>query len=181
MAITKQTRFFAVAFHEEEQEQVEVEEVQNIVNDGGETETAVAGMMMATNSSTNTATAAEEGEEEDNDDSSSTTMTINSTTSNTTATSFVCNGICGGGDDDGSNNVFSALLLNPDYIVLEYQWNYRISTCSGMSCETNITCNQLDNKLKSYQMINDEMECIKHRTKMISEQVGCICNNRGRS
>ena len=84
----------------------------------------------------------------------------NSTTNNI---SLSCIGICGGGQQSDE-----VVLSNPD-LTVEYNWNPRVPTCSGLSCETD-TCEALERKLPSYDLTN---ECNKHRVGL--QTAGCKC------
>jgi len=62
------------------------------------------------------------------------------------------------------------VLLDPD-LVVEYNWNLRVPTCAGVSCET-ASCSTLENKLQFYDI--NEFECNKHR-KGLQQTAGCNC------
>lgn len=101
------------------------------------------------------------------------------TTANTTATVptqaveedeafFSCGSICGA---DGE----VAALSTPD-LVVDYNWNLRVPTCAGKSCETD-TCSALELKLPTFQM--DESGCERHQTGL--QEAGCECSGRSSS
>ena len=101
-----------------------------------------------------------------NDDTSAaTTATANNDNDHDNDNAFSCVAICGEGLDD---KVLSS--TTPDLIV-EYNWNPRVPTCSGMSCETD-TCSALERKLPFYQ--EDEFECNRHRNGL--QMAGCECS-----
>lgn len=74
---------------------------------------------------------------------------------------FVCLGVCG---DEGLE------LEDPDMVV-EYQWNWRVPVCSGLSCET-ASCSEIGDKLP--QMDIDVSECRRHQQELQST-AGCTC------
>ena len=86
-------------------------------------------------------------------------------TGNATATEtqpFRCIGICG--EDEGE-------LEDPDKTV-EYQWNWRVPVCAGVSCDTS-TCSQLQVKLGLLDI--GETDCKKHR-RLLQGKAGCTCS-----
>uniref|UniRef100_A0A7S4EI49 Uncharacterized protein n=1 Tax=Pseudo-nitzschia australis TaxID=44445 RepID=A0A7S4EI49_9STRA len=92
---------------------------------------------------------------------------VNTTTA-ATPLAFSCSSVCGGAGEAASTST-STSLSTPD-LVVEYNWNPRVPTCSGLSCETD-TCSALERKLPSYQ--GDEAECHRHQNGLLA--AGCKC------
>mmetsp|Transcript_17824 Transcript_17824/g.41124 ORF Transcript_17824/g.41124 Transcript_17824/m.41124 type:complete len:153 (+) Transcript_17824:172-630(+) len=83
--------------------------------------------------------------------------------------SVMCRSVCGETDDGEP-----ITLSNPDFIV-EYQWNSRVPTCAGKSCQAG-PCSEMELKLSSFQ--TDEDACKEHQAGL--KWAGCECSSGGR-
>ena len=84
--------------------------------------------------------------------------------------SFECRSVCGVTDDGEP-----IALSNPDFVV-EYQWNSRVPTCAGKSCQSG-PCSEIELRLPSYQ--TDDAACKEHQAGI--QEAGCECSSGGSS
>lgn len=90
---------------------------------------------------------------------------VAASSSSETLTTIACNSLC---ENDGS------LLQTPD-LVIEYNWNPRVPTCSGLGCET-AACSSMELKLPSF---GDSSDCSIHRKGL--QDAGCKCSSASKS
>lgn len=81
-----------------------------------------------------------------------------------------CSSICGETEDGEA-----VALLTPD-LVVEYNWDPRVPTCAGKSCQT-ATCSAFDAKLSYIQKEN--VNCKQHQDGF--QAAGCECDSGGSS
>mmetsp|Transcript_7012 Transcript_7012/g.20360 ORF Transcript_7012/g.20360 Transcript_7012/m.20360 type:complete len:148 (-) Transcript_7012:1230-1673(-) len=68
-------------------------------------------------------------------------------------------------------------LSTPDAVV-EYNWDPRVPTCAGLSCETS-SCSLLEGKLPAYG--GDATACERHQSGLQAAGCGCETSNSSSS
>ena len=97
-----------------------------------------------------------------------TTISPTNSTTNDTSAPLLCRAVCGETDDG-----VPIALSNPDFVV-EYQWNSRVPTCAGKSCQSG-TCSEFELRLPSFNLEDDD--CKEHQAGI--QEAGCECSSGG--
>ena len=98
------------------------------------------------------------------------TIAPTNSTMNETSAPLLCRAVCGETDDGEP-----IALSNPDFVV-EYQWNSRVPTCAGKSCQSG-TCSELQLRLPSFNL--EDADCKEHQAGI--QGAGCECSSGGSS